>query len=254
MNSDLVWSAAEHRQMLSGDFDVTVEYGDYQGKDAFGTLVAALFVSPVPIEQATLSGSTCAYIARDNTPCYHAYAQVAGTSEVDVESGSTSDTGGRLRISRSGSTITLYYFDGDWVALGSYGSYSTDDTYVSLYFGVQSSVGSVGFTRFGHTSSSPVYPSSGVFTSAPYDAGESFTWSTISCDAILPGSTSVALQVATGSSPSGPWTFVGPDGTSGTSFTTFPASLPTLTGRYCCFQATLSGDGTDTPIVQKVAI
>jgi RHS repeat-associated protein len=100
----------------------------------------------------------------------------------------------------------------------------------------------------------PAWPSSGVYTSGVYDAGRSVDWGAIAWTADTPGTSTVAFQVAVSESPSGPWSYVGPDGTSGTSFTTSETALPALTGRYARFQVTLSGDGTMTPTVSRVRL
>ena len=57
----------------------------------------------------------------------------------------------------------------------------------------------------------------------------------------------VEFQVAVANNQSGPWTYVGPDGTGNTRFSTSGVTLSGLNGRYCRYKAILSGDGTATP-------
>ena len=191
LNSSQVWAVAEHRQQFTGDFDVTVDFTGYQGKTGWGTTTAALYVSPDPFEQTTLSSPTYACIALNNTPEYQGQVVVSGTTEAN-STASTTDTAGKFRIARSGSTITLYYWNatnGSWSSLGSYGSYSTAASYVALYFMCESSAGAVGFQNFGYTSASTIYPASGTYTSSVFDAGQSVTWNTLSWTATLPTNT-----------------------------------------------------------------
>jgi sugar lactone lactonase YvrE len=77
-----------------------------------------------------------------------------------------------------------------------------------------------------------------------------------------PASTTVGFQFAVSSSSSGPWTFAGPDGTSGTTYTGI-AGLPitltnysSLAGRYFRYRVILRTNptGTATPQVQGISV
>lgn len=74
----------------------------------------------------------------------------------------------------------------------------------------------------------------------------------ISWDETLPTNTDVEFQVAFSNDREGPWSYIGPDGTSGTVFTTaagedFDATSD-FEGRYARFKAVLStSDGLETP-------
>jgi hypothetical protein len=102
--------------------------------------------------------------------------------------------------------------------------------------------------------------SSGTFVSSLKDAdppaGTIPTWTTLSFDATTPANTAVAFQVAASNSPTGPFTFVGPDGTPGTFFTTSGADLSQFDGfRYLEYEAFLSTtDSSTTPSVQSVQV
>jgi hypothetical protein len=73
------------------------------------------------------------------------------------------------------------------------------------------------------------YAASGNFTSSPKDAnpggGITPIWSTFSWNAATPALTSLQFQLAGSNNPNGPFSFVGPDGTAGTFFTTSPVQL-----------------------------
>lgn len=81
---------------------------------------------------------------------------------------------------------------------------------------------------------------SGIFDGNPY-AGGTTNWTTLSWNATVPADTNLRFQVAGSNSASGPFNFVGPDGTSGTFFTTSGASLAQFNGlRYLKYQALFS--------------
>src|SRR5205807_2070730 len=82
------------------------------------------------------------------------------------------------------------------------------------------------------------------------------TWTTLTWSAATPATTSVKLQIAAGNSASGPFAFVGPDGTAATFFTTSGASLAQFNGRrylkYTAFLATT--DTSVTPSLDSVTL
>lgn len=96
---------------------------------------------------------------------------------------------------------------------------------------------------------------SGIFDANPH-AGGSASWNTLSWTATVPVGTDLKFQVAGSASVNGPFNFVGPDGTSGTFFTTNGASLSQFNGlRYLKYQAFLSTtDATLTPTVNDVSL
>ena len=104
------------------------------------------------------------------------------------------------------------------------------------------------------------YVASGSFTSSPKDAnpaaGGSIVWTSLSWTAATPASTQVQFQVAANNNILGPFSFVGPDGTAATFFTTSGASLAQFNGlRYLKYQALLStSDGNVTPVLSDVTV
>jgi uncharacterized repeat protein (TIGR01451 family) len=96
---------------------------------------------------------------------------------------------------------------------------------------------------------------SGVKDSNP-PAGDTPTWTTFSWTASVPANTSLQFQVAASNSASGPFNFVGPDGTPATYFTTSGASLSQFNGfqylQYRAFFAT--SDGTVSPTLNDVTV
>jgi hypothetical protein len=103
------------------------------------------------------------------------------------------------------------------------------------------------------------FPASGTFVSSLKDAnpanGESPAWNTISWTASTPASTSVQFQAAGSNSPFGPFTFVGPDGTAGTFFTS-GGSLAQFNGfRYVKYKALLTtSNSAVTPTINDVTV
>ena len=114
----------------------------------------------------------------------------------------------------------------------------------------------VGFKTFMNTGFAP----SGNLVSGTKDAnphiGGAVTWTTLSWNASTPAGTTVTFQVAASNSTSGPFNFVGPDGTASTFFTISGASLAQFNGlRYLKYQAFLNtSDGTVTPTLNDVAV
>ena len=101
------------------------------------------------------------------------------------------------------------------------------------------------------------YAASGNIISGVKDANPAagFTpvWTTLSWTATTPANTAIQLQAAASNSSSGPFNFVGPDGTASTFFTS-GASLAQFNGlRYLKYKAFLtSGVTTSTPVLNDV--
>jgi hypothetical protein len=111
------------------------------------------------------------------------------------------------------------------------------------------------------------YDTSGTVTSSLKDAnpisGSTAKWmksdgsASLTWTATTPSRTAVEFQVAGSNSPTGPFTFVGADGTSDTFFTTSPASLsPQFDGmRYLKWESYLSTTDTSvTPTLSQVQV
>jgi hypothetical protein len=104
-----------------------------------------------------------------------------------------------------------------------------------------------------------VYATDGNLVSLPKDANQSdgtaAGWSTISWNATTPAGTSVKFQAAAGNSPTGLFTFVGPDGTPNTYFAN-GGSLAQFNGqRYLKYKAYLKTTNTAvTPTLADVTI
>ena len=82
------------------------------------------------------------------------------------------------------------------------------------------------------------------------------TWPTLSWTASTPANTTLRFQAAASNSPSGPFNFVGPDGTAATFFTTSGASLAQFNGyRYLKYKAYLATtDSAVTPALNDVTV
>ncbi|MEA2568905.1 MAG: trimeric autotransporter adhesin, partial [Acidobacteriota bacterium] len=87
-------------------------------------------------------------------------------------------------------------------------------------------------------------------------AGAATQWTTISWTATTPANTTVKFQAAGSSSAGGPFTFIGPDGTAATFYTTSGASLSQFNGkRYLKYKAFLSTtDTAATPTLSDVTV
>jgi hypothetical protein len=104
------------------------------------------------------------------------------------------------------------------------------------------------------------YTAAGTFVSSTKDSnplpGMTPIWSTLSFGSTVPASTSLRFQVAASNSATGPFTFVGPDETSATYFTTTGAALTQFYGlRYLQYKAYLdTAASASTPSLDDVAI
>ena len=81
-------------------------------------------------------------------------------------------------------------------------------------------------------------------------------WQTLSWNATVPGGTNLQFQAAASNSATGPFNFVGPDGTAATFFTTSGASLSQFNGkRYLEYRAYLTtSSGAVTPTLNDVTV
>jgi hypothetical protein len=110
-----------------------------------------------------------------------------------------------------------------------------------------------------YVSATNVFPD-GYLISAPKDAnqpdGSTAGWGTLSWTAATPAGTNVKFQVAASNSAGSGFSFVGPDGTAATYFTTSGASLSQFNGlRYLKYKAYLSTNNTSlTPVLNDVTI
>jgi hypothetical protein len=110
-----------------------------------------------------------------------------------------------------------------------------------------------------YMTTSVTYTASGDLISTIKDAnpvpGGTPHWTSLSWTATTPAGTTVRLQAATSASATGPFTFIGPDGTGATYFTTSPALLPAalFSGRYLEYRAYLSTTApSSTPVLSDV--
>src|SRR5207244_1868532 len=104
------------------------------------------------------------------------------------------------------------------------------------------------------------YAASGNLVSSTKDAnpavGTTPHWTTLSWTATTPANTALSFQAAASNSATGPFNFVGPDGTAATFFTTTGASLSQFDGlRYLQYKAYLSTTSSAvTPTLNDVTV
>jgi hypothetical protein len=97
---------------------------------------------------------------------------------------------------------------------------------------------------------------SGTWTSPVIDTGGAGVFGLTSASLTTPAGTTVTYQLATSASPSGPWAYVGPDGTAATSYDGAPQPVEYSADgkRYVRARATLTGPGTATPVLGQLTI
>jgi hypothetical protein len=111
-----------------------------------------------------------------------------------------------------------------------------------------------------HTYTNTVYTTTGTFVSNVKDANPAINdaarWITLTWNATTPANTGLRFQAAASISSTGPFNFVGPDGTSSTYFTTTGASLSQFDGlRYLQYKAYLTTTNIlTTPMLSDVTV
>lgn len=153
----------------------------------------------------------------------------------------------------SGATVTLNGVD-KVTGLGSH----TDTDWSA---GTATTDGNIDYTatpgEFKLTTAFGEYVSSGTLESEPFDTGSASNFQKLmwapEYQPVDAGPNSVYFQVATAASSTGPWVYRGPDGTTGSYFTS-PDSTMSASGRYIRYKAYLStAVSTTSPLVSDVS-
>ncbi len=211
---------------------VTVEIRNLNGANPGTTILASGTLGPV-----TNVGSAALYTTSFASPA----AVVSGTSYSVVVKGVSGSVFVVRGSTAGGSTLANgQYFSstnsgGAWTGVAA-------DMYFTEY------VKPVGLQTSGNFVSA-VKDSSAVVGATP-------NWTTLTWNnAALPGGSTLKFQVAASNSSSGPFTFVGPDGTAGTFFNSSGASLSQFNGsRYLKYKALFTGNGSTTPTLNDVTV
>lgn len=119
--------AVNSRFHISGDFDIQVDF------DTSGCPSTTLWANGLLLK-AVGGGDTILSIDKryDVNNYYTSEIKTAGSTN-DSDNTTNSDTSGKLRITRSGTTVTCYYWNGSsWTSMSTYASWNTDDVFVQL--------------------------------------------------------------------------------------------------------------------------
>lgn len=134
---------------------------------------------------------------------------------------------------------------------------STHDVVVSgnyAYLGVADQTREAIIIEGGFGSGGNDYQTNGTYESQTFNAGGQVFFNHISFTATEPTNTDITMQIATNNDGS-TWNFVGPDGTGGSYFDNEGGiPLDYILGQYFRFKAYLTGDGSDTPILEDVTL
>jgi hypothetical protein len=192
------------------------------------------------------SGSAVFYTATFSTPPN----LTAGTQYALVIRPTVNPSPGTYALTRSGTATagSDVYAGGTRVA----GAVSGTVWSIPLTSGVSTDAGFRIYINESYSNSGDLISS--VKDSAPGTG--TTTWNSISWTAATPADTSVQFQVAASNLSTGPFNFVGPDGTAATFFTTSGVSLSLFNGfRYLQYRAFLNTtDTTVTPALSDVTI
>lgn len=126
------WSAdfvsSIRRWCLQGDFDVQIDYLNFT--PVSGESVVSFGVVR---NQGGNEGSNIFYCYRHTSNLYYA-ARIINGGWANLGTVGTTDTSGKLRITRTGGVLQAYYWNGSWVALGASYSHAnlSGDLYVEI--------------------------------------------------------------------------------------------------------------------------
>ena len=246
------YCSLEHRKQLTGDFDVRVELHDPQATESARI---GLALSNAHLQ----SQATNFWLRAEWYPGNEIglRSNVSGPSTMAAPPLPTT-----LRCVRSGSVVTLYVWDSStstWLTQSGWSVNWTDVPVWPALLAYASSLSTVTgtFKNFDFDAEgSKVYAASGTATSAVYDAGRNVAWNELAWQESLPAGTSLKLQLAFSDSAEGPWSYVGPNGTASTYYTTSVGEVvqASTISRYCRVRAYLTGSGSATPILQSVEL
>ena len=203
------------------------------------------------IASATVSGFSDASSAFHTATFSSRPTLTSGTQYALVIRATANPAPGTYALTRSGSSTSGsdVYAGGTRIAGASSGTVWS----IPLTGGTSTDAGFIVHMRAGFAASGDII--SGLKDAAP-PAGTTVFWNTLSWNAAAPAGTSVQFQIAASTDASGPFNFVGPDGTAASYFTTSGASLAQFNGhRYLQYRAYLStADATLTPTLSDVSV
>lgn len=133
------------------------------------------------------------------------------------------------------------------------GSVSNDIAQAGNYAYIASASTTKELTIMQGTVSGGGYQTNGTEESSTFDAGASVAFNYLTFTTTLPASTAITFQLAT-NNDNATWNYVGPDGTSGTSYSAPGTIRLNTAGRYLRYKATLTGPGTSTPVLSDISI
>ena len=141
-NSSLKTGEVISKFILSGDFDVQIDYTNIVYPNIAGWSASFQCVNLVNskiVQNTRRYDSGQKYHAEYNDGSWHTIASVA-----------TSDISGKLRLVRSGNSVTCYYYNSGWISLGSYTSFGSEATYFILNMAYYSpyTAGTVDYDNF----------------------------------------------------------------------------------------------------------
>ena len=210
--------------------DITIEIRNTSGGAPGATILASTTIPGFS------SGSATYYSATFSSPA----SLSAGTTYAYTLHGQANG-GGTYAATRSNNN--QYPNGAQYVSTNGGSSWSAQST-------------DLGFRTF--MSQQTTFQTAGDLISALKDAnpvpGNPTAWTTLSWTAATPAGTALKFQAAASNNSSGPFSFVGPDGTASTFFTTSGASLSQFNGfRYLKYRAFLSTTlNTVTPTLSDV--
>ncbi len=132
---------SEGKWSLSGDFDIQVDFENFSGSGTDGGFHLSAYIDE----------NNVAYVRRQIGNRYARDVKISGTW-LDYQYATTTDTSGKLRVTRSADTIHTYYWNWNdtlWTEIGTGCSgFPTDSLFVSFDIWVSNASCSVDFDNF----------------------------------------------------------------------------------------------------------
>jgi hypothetical protein len=136
--------------VLTGDFDIEIEYANWNIAAGANLFLGFTVMHQTPFNGAGYLAFRVARFLNSGSDQYYKDALNPGAS--GAASVATADTAGKMRITRTGTTLRAFYDNAGWVQIGTddtTATVNTGDVFVRIYLSAQSSTnGSVDIKSF----------------------------------------------------------------------------------------------------------